>query len=251
MPRCKLCKKYFRNKGSLKGHYYDNHDGRNERITRIKCPLEGCTATFETRSGFHYHCKRYAEAWEHQRQSAPSGRTRLSLDLARELEHFGCEPFDIELSHHREEKSDKPSDLFSTMDESEVQDDMLAQPPLHGRKASAESTLDDVDFVRARLAEFAESFTPTDNNTLDKYFASLWKRSPTSRSSSSQSELATPLDVRSRSHPPSSIPVDDHVQDREPPCLDYMLRQFHGHLGVPSDPELEAIYRILFQDGLD
>ncbi|KAG0037138.1 hypothetical protein BGZ82_003095 [Podila clonocystis] len=235
MPRCKLCNKPYRTKGSLRRHYYDNHDGRNERVIRIECPLEGCAASFETRTGFNYHCKKHAEAWEHQRQSSPSGRTCLSMDLAREIGKFTNDKEDEEEFNHS-------SDLFSSLDKSWVEDDMLAQAPLHNRKALMESTLDsDVDFARARLAAFAESFTPANDVALNEYFSSLWKQCPTSRPSSRYAPTVSP----------PSTPEDILVHDLEHSCLETMLHQVRDRLNVSTDPELEAIYRILFQDDLD
>ncbi|KAF9293235.1 hypothetical protein BGZ74_011798 [Mortierella antarctica] len=244
MPRCKLCHKLYRSEGSLKSHYYDSHDGKSERVTRIECPLEGCTASFEGRAAFSYHCKRHAEKWEHQPQSTPSGWSRLSLDLARELEMFDCERSDIEFTHdENEEEFHHPSDLFSTLDESKVQDDMLAQAPLHDRKVLKESTLDsDVDFMRARLATFAESYTPTNDVALNEYFSSLWERSCSTSwlSSRGAPTVSPPL-----------MPEDILVQDQEHPSLESVLHKVRDDLSMVTDPELEAIYRILFQKDLD
>ncbi|KAG0085109.1 hypothetical protein BGZ93_010886 [Podila epicladia] len=244
MPHCKLCHKLYRSKSSLKSHYYDSHDGKSERVTNVECPLEGCTASFESRTGFSYHCKRHAEEWEHQRQSAPSEWSRLSLDLARELEIFDCQFLDIEFTHdENEEELHHPSYLFSTLGESKVQDNMLAQAPLHDKKAMMESTLDsDVDFMRARLATFAESYTPTNDVALNEYFSSLWERS------------CSTIWLSSRVAPtvsPRLMPEDILEQDQEHRSVEAMLHEVRERLRVAIDPDLEAIYRILFQEYLD
>lgn len=276
MPRCKICNRAYKNKASLKSHYYDTHDGKKERVTRIECPLESCTASFKTKSGFRHHYKRHANEWEHQHQSTPASDARQDdgkgTGLIRAHTWHGSTEVDNHLgtilnpTHHlvqfhsatldtnefiwddAEDDPDPQGPCSPSDIKSEVQGHMFTQDPSRNRKSS---TFDaKVNFVRARLAEFAESFTPTNDVAINEYFSSIcgWDI-PRGTLSPQNGPTTTSLEGRSKSISPP--PTPDTFQYQEPPFIETMLNEVRDRLRVPTDPELEAIYNILFQDDFD
>ncbi|KAF9372677.1 hypothetical protein CPC16_002302 [Podila verticillata] len=277
MSRCKVCNRVYKNKDSLKSHYYDTHDGKMERVTRIECPLESCTASFKTKSGFKNHCKRHANEWEHQRQSTPASDARQDDDedagLTRahtwhgsteadnhlgtilnptyELGQFHSASLDTnELIWDEAEDDPDPQGPCSPSNiKSEVRRDIFTrQHPSRNRESS---TFDaEVNFVRTRLAEFSESFTPTNDVAINEYFSSICGRDiPRGTPSSQDGPMTTSLEGRSKSISPP--PTPDTFQCQEPPCIETMLNEVRRRLRVPTDPELGVIYNILFQDDFD
>lgn len=217
MTGCKVCNRAYKNKASLKSHCCDAQDGKIERATRIECPLEGCTASFKTKSGFNNHCRRHVEKWEHQRQTAPTidarqdddegtglsrahiwhGSTEAdnhlgtTLDPTHELEQFHSATLDTsEVIQEKAEDDPDPWDLCSPSDtKSEIQGDMFTQDLSRNRKSLAFDA--EVNFVRARLAEFAKSFTPTDDVAINEYFFSISGRDIPSGTLAPQDKLTT------------------------------------------------------------